>query len=58
MALMIRRFKPVEIISEITFLGKGKKSLSYPVKSIILVPIPKTFLIECPKMPILQIFWQ
>lgn len=55
---MIRRFKPVEIISEITFLGKGKKSLSYPVKSIILVPIPKTFLIECPKMPILQIFWQ
>ncbi|MDP1623662.1 MAG: hypothetical protein Q8M08_15155 [Bacteroidales bacterium] len=37
MATLIR-FKIVEIDSSISFIGKKKKTLKYPVRSTVLVP--------------------
>jgi hypothetical protein len=52
------RFKMVEIDSKISFNGKKKKDLKYPVRSVSLIPISK-FPAKFPAPPDLpEIFWQ
>lgn len=57
MASLIR-FKPVEIDSNICFLGKRKRSLKYPVRSLALVPDCKKHGEPVQKFIIPEIFWQ
>lgn len=52
------RFKLVELDSKISFIGKKKKVLNYPVRSISLVPEPKTAGIVYPTLTVPEIFWQ
>jgi hypothetical protein len=52
------RFKMVEIDSKISFNGKKKKDLKYPVRSVSLIPVSK-FPSKFPAPPDLpEIFWQ
>jgi hypothetical protein len=52
------RFKMVEIDSKISFHGKKRKDLKYPVRSVSLVPLSKLSesLPQPPTLP--EIFWQ
>jgi hypothetical protein len=52
------RFKPVEIDSKICFVGKKKKVLKYPVRSISLVPEPKPVKGGHVQITVPEIFWQ
>jgi hypothetical protein len=57
MATLVR-FKMVEIDSNISFNGKKKKKLKYPVRSLSLVPVTNrpAWLPETDAIP--EIFWQ
>ena len=57
MATLIR-FKPVEIDSKVYFIGKKKKLLKYPVRSISLVPEPKCLNGQPSAVIVPEIFWQ
>lgn len=52
------RFKMVEIDSKISFNGKKKKNLKYPVRSVSLIPVSAlpANLPEIAALP--EIFWQ
>jgi hypothetical protein len=52
------RFKPVEIDSKVYFIGKKKKLLNYPVRSISLVPEPKSSNGQASPVTVPEIFWQ
>jgi hypothetical protein len=51
-------FRMVEIDSNICFIGRYKKVLKYPVRSISLVPIPKSARIHYSTLTVPEIFWQ
>lgn len=52
------RFRMVEIDSYICFIGRHKKMLKYPVRSISLVPIPKSPRVHYSTLTVPEIFWQ
>jgi hypothetical protein len=52
------RFKLVEIDSNISFTGKTKKKLKYPVRSLALIPVPKIPATRQSYGTIPEIFWQ
>jgi hypothetical protein len=52
------RFKIVEIDSNISFIGKRKKNLTYPVRSLALVPKTKLPLKIKGFESLPEIFWQ
>jgi len=52
------RFRKVEIDSYICFIGRNKKMLNYPVRSISLVPIPKSPQTHYSTLTVPEIFWQ
>ncbi len=52
------RFRKVEIDSYICFIGKNKNVLKYPVRSITLVPIPKSSRMHYSTLTVPEIFWQ
>jgi hypothetical protein len=52
------RFKTVHIDSSIIFSGRRKKSLTYLVSSMALVPLKKTRKGICEKPALPEIFWQ
>jgi len=57
MATMIR-FKMVELDSRICFIGKKKKVLNYPVRSVSLIPEPKSGNMQHSALTVPEIFWQ
>jgi hypothetical protein len=57
MATLIR-FKIVEIDSSISFTGKKKKYLKYPVRSVSLVPVTKLSAKIHRLEALPEIFWQ
>ncbi len=57
MATLIR-FKIIEIDSNISFTGKKKKTLKYPVRSVSLVPEPKLPEKIAGLASLPEIFWQ
>jgi hypothetical protein len=57
MATLIR-FKMVEIDSNISFNGKKKKTLKYPVRSVSLIPEPKLPAKIHGLASLPEIFWQ
>ncbi len=54
----IIRFRPVEIDSKICFIGKKKKVLKYPIRSIALIPEPKFRKGDPATLIVPEIFWQ
>ena len=52
------RFKSIEIDSEVCFVGKKKKVLNYLVRSICLVPEPKSLTRNASHFAVPEIFWQ
>ena len=54
----IIRFRPVEIDSKICFIGKKKKVLKYPIRSIVLIPEPKFRKGDPATLIVPEIFWQ
>jgi hypothetical protein len=52
------RFKIVEIDSNISFIGKRKKHLTYPVRSLALVPKIKSTVKITGFESLPEIFWQ
>ncbi|MEI7726226.1 MAG: hypothetical protein WCK09_14045 [Bacteroidota bacterium] len=52
------RFKIVEIDSKISFNGKKKKTLKYPVRSVSLIPEPKSLAKMQNLATLPEIFWQ
>ena len=54
----IIHFKTVEINSKVYFVGKKKKALHYPIRSISLVPEPKSLNRQVSQIIVLEIFWQ
>lgn len=57
MATLIR-FKMIEIDSCISFTGKMKKTLNYPVRSAALVPEKAIRASRSPATVLPEIFWQ
>jgi hypothetical protein len=57
MAPMIR-FKVVQIDSNISFAGKKRKKLKYPVRSVSLVPKTKLPAGQSDRYTLPEIFWQ
>ncbi len=58
MAPPLIRFKVVEIDSNISFAGKKKKKLKYPVRSVSLVPKTKVPPGQADRYTLPEIFWQ
>ncbi len=54
----IIRFKLVELDSKVCFIGRKKKVLNYPVRSISLVPEPKSSFLLHSALTVPEIFWQ
>ena len=52
------RFKSIEIDSKVCFIGKKKKVLNYLVRSICLVPEPKSLRRNASHFAVPEIFWQ
>ncbi len=52
------RFKSIEIDSKVCFIGKKKKVLNYLVRSICLVPEPKSLTRNASNFAVPEIFWQ
>jgi len=52
------RFKMIEIDSKVFFIGKKRKILRYPVRSISLVPETENINREIPRETVPEIFWQ
>jgi hypothetical protein len=52
------RFKMIEIDSKVFFIGKKRKILRYPVRSISLVPEAENINGEIPRVTVPEIFWQ
>jgi hypothetical protein len=52
------RFKLVELDSKVCFIGRKKKVLNYPVRSISLVPEPKSTVLLHSVLTVPEIFWQ
>ncbi len=52
------RFKLVELDSKVCFIGRKKKVLKYPVRSISLVPVPKSSSMLYSTLTVPEIFWQ
>jgi hypothetical protein len=57
MATMLR-FKIVELDSRICFIGKKKKVLNYPVRSVSLIPEPRSGNMQHSALTVPEIFWQ
>ncbi|MEI7663912.1 MAG: hypothetical protein WCK34_17020 [Bacteroidota bacterium] len=53
----IIRFKPVEIDSKVYFIGRKKKILKYPVRSVSLVALPIKPDGEKQQLSLPEIFW-
>ena len=48
----------IEIDSKVFFIGKKRKILRYPVRSISLVPETENINREIPRETVPEIFWQ
>jgi hypothetical protein len=57
MTTMIR-FKLVEVDSTVCFIGRKKKVLNYLVRSISLVPVPRSNVMRNSFLTVPEIFWQ